>query len=110
MNHFCKVNRWITEMIRKIALLILLFFIGHAGISDLASIYAQKIELISETECNEEAEIQLTTSKKQKGNVQRQQRVVAISPSPIHKLSTYPISQAVAVTQARHIIFCSLLL
>jgi hypothetical protein len=99
-----------SEMVRRIALLILLLLVGQAGIANLESIYSQKMELTSESECNEEAEIQLPSSKKKKGNIIRPQQSSAISPSPIHKLSTYPIYQAVAVTQARHIIFCSLLL
>ncbi len=97
-------------MIRRIALVILLLFVGQAGIANLESIYSQKIELTSESGCNEEAEIQLPSSKKKKGNTLCPQQSLSNFSSQSQKVPTYTISKAVGITQARHIIFRSLLI
>ena len=97
-------------MIRRLALVILLLFVGQAGIADPLSIYSQKIELTSEIECNGEAEIQLPTSRKKRENSIRQQSFFGIFSFPIQKLPTYRISQVCGITTSRHIIFRSILI
>ena len=79
---------------------------GQAGVVDLASNNCQKLELTSETECNEEVEIKSPTSRKKK-NIAAPRAFVRTVILGIQKLPTHCISQVKGLSISRQIIFCT---
>ena len=97
-------------MIRIAALIILLLFAGQIGIVDLPIGSIQKIESASETECDEEKEIQAPATRKHQKSLAKYKPVVRFSFPSTAKFPTRYSLHEVNFKTSRQITFCTFLI